>query len=567
MSHKHSLYDTDPHFSIDPDTRLITDLSNKGTTIVQNDHNSERFTFEMPRLIDGHDMSLCNVVQVHYINIGNGERHSDIYEVNDLQVSPDSNDVVICSWLLSQNATALAGTINFVLRFACTSIDESGETIVDYSWSTGIYTKIVITPGIYNSDVIVEQYSDILEEWRKELFALTADEVGTYSRSEIKTLMSKTANAFTKMVSGTIIRADDVSPIEHTISAKVKSKNLFTFGTGSFNNVTYDRNTQIITISGAGNAAVYTLPTPIPKGTTVTISANCISGTITSAGDGGLAVGGYNKADSGNSWQGYINFPKCTEHNVAGLRYTETVTTTADVTHFYVFVYAETATIHSPLQLKIQYELGDTATEYEPYIDPTTVTVTRSGKNLFPDFISNHENTNGTKVTVNDDKSLTVHKAVGADLSFRTEQFFPKGTYTMSNGLGEGNLIYIQAFNVALSGVGETVVEWPGGNTNVYLYSKSTTEGNVTLYPQIEAGNTATKYEAYGIHETYKPDSEGNVDIVSLSPSMTVLTDTSTGVNMELTYNRDCNKVMGDVESALDALHEYAQALTAGGDS
>ena len=76
MAHIHSIYDCDTHFVIDPVTREIKNESEK-TVIVQNDHNSERFSFELPKTIEGHDMSLCNVVQVHYLNTdkNNKEKH------------------------------------------------------------------------------------------------------------------------------------------------------------------------------------------------------------------------------------------------------------------------------------------------------------------------------------------------------------------------------------------------------------------------------------------------------------------------------------------------------------
>lgn len=165
MAHTHSVYDNDTHFKIDPVTRKIENTTDK-TILMQNDHNSERFTFELPRYIDGHDMSVCNKVEVHFINIKaeKTEKHQDIYTVADLELSPDSTDVVICSWLVSQNATKYAGSLNFVLRFACLT----GSTI-DYQWFTDIYSGISISASIYNGEAIATDYADILEEWREEL--------------------------------------------------------------------------------------------------------------------------------------------------------------------------------------------------------------------------------------------------------------------------------------------------------------------------------------------------------------------------------------------------------------
>ena len=165
MAHTHSIYDTDPHFSIDAKTRVISNLSGDKWTLIQYDHNSERITFELPRYIDSHDMTLCNQVQVHYINIGeNGERTAGIYEVTDLDVSPDSDDVVICSWLISRNATSLVGSLSFIVRFSCVT-----DSMVDYSWNTAIYNNIAISNGINNSEIIIEEYADILAQWSQEL--------------------------------------------------------------------------------------------------------------------------------------------------------------------------------------------------------------------------------------------------------------------------------------------------------------------------------------------------------------------------------------------------------------
>lgn len=169
MAHEHSVYDSDKHFRIDPATREIINESGK-IVLIQHDHNSERFTFEIPKEVDGHDMSLCNVVQIHYLNIekGSGITHTEyegLYEADDLQASPTSNDVVICSWLLSRNATQYVGSLNFVVRFACVSDDGT----IDYDWSTAIHSGIAISDGIRNTEVVAEEYADVLEQWRQEL--------------------------------------------------------------------------------------------------------------------------------------------------------------------------------------------------------------------------------------------------------------------------------------------------------------------------------------------------------------------------------------------------------------
>lgn len=170
MEHGHNIPDSDPRFRIDADSRSIQNVGETSTILFQYDHNSERLTFELPRMIDGHDMSLCDIVQVHYVNTDSATHKElrDVYEVNDLQVSPDDEDVVICSWLVSSNATRYVGTLAFALSFKCS--DDSGEII--YSWNTAVNNNVVVSSTLNNGGAVVAQYSDVLEAWRLELFSM-----------------------------------------------------------------------------------------------------------------------------------------------------------------------------------------------------------------------------------------------------------------------------------------------------------------------------------------------------------------------------------------------------------
>lgn len=165
MAHAHSIkdvFDTDPHFRIDPVTRNITNRSGK-VVLVQHDHNSERFTFEIPQYVDGHDMSLCNNVEIHYINGNSTQKNPGLYKVDDLTLD-EANKIVYCSWLISHNATKLIGPLSFMVRFECLTGD-----VIDYAWSTGVHSGVTVSHGIYNTDCVLEDYVDVLEQWRIEL--------------------------------------------------------------------------------------------------------------------------------------------------------------------------------------------------------------------------------------------------------------------------------------------------------------------------------------------------------------------------------------------------------------
>lgn len=163
MAHIHSVYDTDSHFVIDPIARVVRN-TNKKTKLIQHDHNSERFTFELPRYIEQHDMLTCNVIEVHFTNTDPITKKYFVGKslLDDLQLSPASNDVVICSWLIPHDATQLAGTLDFVVRFSCVS-----DTAADYAWHSAI-AVIDVVEGIYNPDAIMTQYEDKFTAWQNE---------------------------------------------------------------------------------------------------------------------------------------------------------------------------------------------------------------------------------------------------------------------------------------------------------------------------------------------------------------------------------------------------------------
>lgn len=165
MSHDHNLVDLDPTFIIDPITRAIT-TENKKLKFMRGDHNFERCTFEIPQYIDGHDMSLCNDILVHYENTSSANRN-DIskgpYRVTDVNVSDDK---VRFSWLVSGNAAKYAGTLQFSISFKCIVDSE-----VIYAWHTDTYKGIVISDTINNSgEELIETYTDIITEWENRLF-------------------------------------------------------------------------------------------------------------------------------------------------------------------------------------------------------------------------------------------------------------------------------------------------------------------------------------------------------------------------------------------------------------
>lgn len=157
MAHEHVVTDSDSIFLINPKSRVIENTYDK-ECVVQFDHNSERFTFRVPRFIDGHDMSLCNYIEVNYVNTTEGTKvqHYGSYVVNDLHLDPDNDDSIILTWLIDEDATQQVGTLDFSVRFICANDDLKAE----YKWSTAIYTGIKVLKGM--PDTLEESMAEVV---------------------------------------------------------------------------------------------------------------------------------------------------------------------------------------------------------------------------------------------------------------------------------------------------------------------------------------------------------------------------------------------------------------------
>lgn len=186
MAHNHNVSDTDIRFKIDGSKRAVTNILDVKKMLVKNDHNSERFGFELPRFIDGHDMLKCDIIEIHYDNIGTDEISKGVYKVVDAAVSPANPETIVFSWLVSRNATKLVGKLEFNIHFKC-NVD--GQ--LEYCWSTLPYKNITIEPTIDNSDVIItEENQDIISQWQAELFG-----IGNTQEQRLLTISAQEQNA------------------------------------------------------------------------------------------------------------------------------------------------------------------------------------------------------------------------------------------------------------------------------------------------------------------------------------------------------------------------------------
>lgn len=257
MNHDHEtiIIDSDKHFIIDPITRTINTESPK-LKLMQYDHKSERYTFEIPKIIEGHDMTLCNSIKIHYLNSGSSGKHADVYEVDDIGPMPDNPDKLLFSWLIKNTCTKFAGTLGFAIRFYC--ILDDG--IVDYSWGTDLFTKITVSNGMENTEQIIEDYSDLITQIQKEIKELGF--VGAQPKDFIVTGVSDQIQSANNPLSSTYDQIKEAINLEKNcyllyndsikIPLRINGENIsgsFTSGLDVYSIIIYPENTYDFQIS------------------------------------------------------------------------------------------------------------------------------------------------------------------------------------------------------------------------------------------------------------------------------------------------------------------------------
>lgn len=556
---------------IDPATRSITVPEAEQIFGVTGDEIADRKYFICPRIVgDGLDLAGM-FIRVNFRN-ANGEE--DGYLVKDVAVS---GEYVTFSWQLSAKVAAYKGAVQFGI---CADLPNTADRRMP-DWNTTMASGEVLEGLDPDDGNVEEETSDVVTQLRAETAAQTGrvQEVGAAQVQAVRaaaitataeaqaqieakgaatlatipadytTMAGKVnefANAIKGSLSGEIVQAGDVSPVEHYLGVKARSKNLF--NTGKFKPVEDQTANIYVSAVGAGAITLYCsadhngyystglhlreVCSGLEPGKTYTLNA------VTEAtGRNYLYLHG-----AGVTWW-YGTPQKVTEQML-------------DSVIVLYSINSQTYGAASCTISNIQIEEGTVATEYTPYIDPAGVTVTRCGKNLWPVFVTDRTYANGSYTKVNDDGSILLHVA-GDNIRFDYMLNLPAGTYTMSNG--EHTTTEYKPYIILYEIDGAThynrdtfTIEKPTAcKLTVYAWNEYT--GDFVFTPQLELGAAVTAYEPYN-GATAMPDETGTVGgLPSLAPTMTLLSDTP-GVVIDCKYNRDTNAVLAEVLERITAL-------------
>ena len=346
--------------------------------------------------------------------------------------------------------------------------------------------------------------------------------------------------------SGEAVRLTDVSPLEHTLTVKLKSKNLLPFpyfhSSISIAGITY-------TVNSDGTITA--------NGTATGRSEFVLSANKSDWASGNYVLSGCPSGGSADTY--FLQTINGFSDTGSGLK----VNNTSELKRISIII--KKGTTVSNLVFKPQLELGTTPTAYTPYIaDFSGVTLKRYGKNLLPYPYKNTNidyTFNGINYKVKSDGTVVLNGTANEQSYFILAGLvLNKGVYYLSGcpsgGQGSTYSIYFQYDNFSYykadygSGVKIDINEKKNCAVAINI-GKNTTVSNLIFKPMLEVGSKLTDFEERRTAVAYTPAVDGTVTgVTSISPDMTFLSDTD-GIIINAEYNKDLNKAISELRQAI----------------
>lgn len=446
-----------------------------------------------------------------------------------------------------------------------------GEVNNDGTVTVPIHSWILELPGYVNCDVsIIEADSKLtsttftlLVEEASHGSGDVSDEEQYDFLTEVVKMVAKSKNevasAIPNTTSGTAIALTDISPLEHILRVKAKSKNIIPYPyyetTKTLNGIKFTDNgdCSISVDKTANDNAYFTLVSKtaknlyLEKGQTYTLNVLPVSGSYSTI-------------------YAYLIESDGTEH----YELVDSVTFTANSSGYasISFVVAK-GFVADNLLIKPQFEEGSVATPYAPYVeDVSTANVLKYGKNIIPYPYYTTTNSHGITYNIGEDGRFVANgiTTTGTNFYFAFTLELAPATYTYSykGTISADNEVYLfihslttQQTLAALTPTKKETTFTITEEMTVRVYLNIPLAGvnvNCDLYPQLELGTIKTPYTAYTEPTTHKINADGTVEgVTSLYPTTTLISDTE-GVVLDVNYNVDTKKYIDNKFAELAAL-------------
>ena len=390
--------------------------------------------------------------------------------------------------------------------------------------------------------------------------------------------------SFEGSASGTSLAITDISPIEHNLDVKLRSKNLipYPYKYSSLNHYGIR-----FTVNDDGTIVANGTVTDTTQN--VNMRLNELDTAINIQKDIYTISCGFTKQLKktaiflldfylGNTWK----FTHAVNNTTLLTKTFDLRDKEFDKVCAYVRIPAGVTDTIDNFVFKPMLEHATTPSAYTPYVkDLSSVKMVTKGKNLIPyPYATTSKTENGIRFTDNGDGTITANGTATADAAFKCQTFvdvdniLPSGNYFVSGCPQNGsNTTYFINFafrynNVSFSDVRETgagvLINAPNGIEKVYAVIRiksGTTVENLTFKPQLERGSVASKYEPYVAPTTYTPSADGTVaNVKSIYPSTLLSTDTD-GVIIDAEYSKDLSKSLyfTDLTTYTDDTFKYSE--------
>lgn len=494
---------------------------------VEGDDDTQRLEWRMPRYFKGIDLSKF-VIRINYKNAEGGE---DIAEVSDIVVEDETVSFV---WQVERFAYLYAGDVEFALCLR--DIADDGEILREIGTTNA---SLPVLKSLHTDATTIEAQLDLIAVAINEALEKAKDSelkgdpgytpvkgVDYYTeaeRNEFVELVTNDVNAgFANGIKGSkssnagLIQLNDVSTVQHTITAKITSKNMIKF-------------------PHAEIAGEYIEGVPVEKtksGVTFTVNPDQsigISGRPTENVSFALSYDGGNGIylEQGKTYTlstdakftgstGYIYMQIIKDGvNMHGVTVrSDDVTFVATASGYGVVGVVVLNGVNYDKTIHVQLEEGDTATEFTPYVSledeitpagvsPARVTV--CGKNLlkypYADTTQVH---NGITFTDNGDGSITINGTATGNAYYdfaRSDAAIPavikRGVYTFayedkswSSGDAPTDGISV-TFGLTDSSAGD------GGHVEGYKVINITRDTSYYAFVTVDAGAVIDNYAIY----------------------------------------------------------------------
>ena len=376
---------------------------------------------------------------------------------------------------------------------------------------------------------------------------------------DVNTLQMNTAcsNALRGSASGEAVRLTDVSPLEHTLTVKLKNKNLFDIssvvGFQTIRDLTYqsyygsvsEDKTATCRYGAYGQGLVLKDWSKYLKAGTYTISADCYYPTTANTvkyeitanlPQFGISSQNQSKTITPDTWT----------------RLSFTVNVASEGNYYLLLQPVGNAGAFYPINVKfknIQLEQGSAATSYSPYIaDFSSATLKRYGRNLV-DISDGNSAASASTVDITE----SCPRGINIFGSAYMERSVNQPCRLRIDYVVDGETNYLFGEMMYSSGIGTVEGTIPASATQVnFTFQKLiNTEGDIYWKNvQLEVGDSATDYRAFQ-QQNYIANADGTVSgVTSISDDITLMTDTD-GVIINAEYNKDINKAFSALVQAI----------------